>query len=390
MMAKDKLRHAIIGCGGMAGGHINACKDLKQRGLDIFDLVAVCDVDEIRASGFAQRVEEFQDGLKPKVYTDYRKMLEKEQIDSADICTDHRTHSIIAVECLKAGAHAMCEKPMGITVKACQQMIDVAKEHGKIVAVAENYRRGLGARAVKLALENGVIGAPQLYLQGGVGSRDDNITTVWRHHKLDAGDGTILDNGVHDSDLMYYWLGEVDEVYGVAFSFAPEKYRRDDKGNIIERTYNDVHDGGFAIFQFANGTIGQWSPAYWCGHGEGSHFGIWLYGSKGVIKGGEAILDDGSRINMEKYFDENANDELKEKYFPHGITDGVTQEVYDFMNCILTGGTPETDGVMGLKAVAIAYSLIESSCLGQPVKVKDVESGKIDTWQSEINESLGL
>ena len=232
-MAKDKLRHAIIGCGGMAGGHINACKDLKQRGLDIFDLVVVCDVDEIRASGFAQRAEEFQDGLKPKVYTDYRKMLEKEQIDSADICTDHRTHSIIAVECLKAGAHAMCEKPMGITVKACQQMIDVAKEHGKIVAVAENYRRGLGARAVKLALENGVIGAPQLYLQGGVGSRDDNITTVWRHHKLDAGDGTILDNGVHDSDLMYYWLGEVDEVYGVAFSFAPDKYRRDDKGNII-------------------------------------------------------------------------------------------------------------------------------------------------------------
>ena len=389
---KEKIRLAIIGCGGMAGGHLNACKEMKEKDIDIFDLVATCDVDESKAHRFAETAELFQGGLRPKVYTDHKQLLDKEKIDAALIPSHHRSHHIIGIDCLLNGAHVMTEKPFAITIKAAKKMIDTANKMGKIAAVAENYRYEASNRAIKFAIEEGVIGKPQMLFQGGVaGELNARLaSTAWRHHKLEAGDGTILDNGVHDSDLFYYFLGEVDEVYGVTFRFDDIRYRRNETGRIIETTYNDCNEGGFAILKFANGVVGQWGPAYWAGHGEGAGYGRWIYGSEGVIKGMEITKEDGTKEDAKKFFDIHTNKELKQRYFPHGILNSVTLEIYGFLSCIQNGGKPETDGEVGLKALSIAYSLIESACLNAPVKVKDVESGKIEVWQKEINESLGL
>ena len=389
---KEKIKLAIIGCGGMAGGHLNACRELKKKKVEIFDIVATCDVVESRAAHFAETAEQFQGGLRPKVFTHHQQILEQERIDAALIPSHHRSHHIIGIDCLLAGAHVMTEKPFAITIKAAKKMIDTAKKMEKIAAVAENYRYDVSNRAVKFAIDEGIIGEPQLLFQGGVGGELNArlATTAWRHHKLEAGDGTILDNGVHDSDLFYYFLGEVDEVYGTTFRFDDIRYRRDDTGKVIETTYNDCNEGGFAILKFANGAVGQWGPAYWAGHGEGAGYGRWIYGSEGVLKGDTITKQDGTREDAKEFFNLHASEELKQKYFPLGITNSVTLEVYDFLQSIQKGGTPETSGEVGLKALAIAYALIESSCLNAPVKVKDVESGKIEVWQKEINESLGL
>jgi len=388
----EKIRLAIIGCGGMAGGHLNACKALKEKGVDIFDLVATCDVAESRAIRFADTAEGFQGGLRPKVFTNHQELLEKERIDAALIPSHHRSHHIIGIDCLLAGAHVMTEKPFAITIKAARKMIDTAKRVGKLAAVAENYRYDLSNRAVKFPIDEGLIGKPQMLFQGGVGGalNAQLASTAWRHHKLEAGDGTILDNGVHDSDLFYYFLGEVDEVYGATFRFDDIRYRRDNTGKVIETTYNDCNEGGFAILKFKNGVIGQWAPAYWAGHGEGAGYGRWIYGSGGVLKGDAITKADGTKEDAKAFFNLHASEALKQKYFPFGLTNSVALEVYNFLSCIQNGGTPETQGEVGLKALAIAYSLIESACLNAPVKVEDVESGKIEVWQKEINESLGL
>jgi len=388
---KEKIKLAIIGCGGMAGGHLNACKELKGK-FDVFDLVATCDAVEEKAERFAEIAKEFQKGAKPKVFNDHRQLLDKVKIDAALIPSHHRSHHIIGIDCLLAGAHVMTEKPFAITIKAARKMIGTANKAGKIAAVAENYRYDLSNRAIKFAIEHGLIGKPQMLFQGGVGGELNAklASTAWRHHKLEAGDGTILDNGVHDSDLFYYFLGEVDEVYGATFRFDDIRYRRDDKGKVTETTYNDCNEGGFAILKFVNGVYGQWGPAYWAGHGEGAGYGRWIYGSEGVLKGSDIIRADGTRENATAYFEANASDELKQKLFPLGLTNSVSLEVYGFLNCIQNGGIPETDGEVGIKALSIAYSLIESSCLNVPVKVKDVEDGKIEVWQKEINDDLGL
>lgn len=395
-MSVKKVKMGIIGCGQIARVHVEGgCKILKQKGMDNFEIVSVCDLKRENAQKLASLIEEFQE--KPEVYTDFKEMISKESLNATDICTDHRSHHLIAHHCFEEGLHVLCEKPLGITIKATRLMIETAKKTGRILAVAENYRRGLTSRAIHFAISKGYIGKPQMYFSGWIGGnslwwgRDNAIAgTLWRHRKLEAGAGMVLDMGVHHADLMRYWLGEVDEVYAVTKSFAKVRFIRDSVGRILEKGPNTVEDAAFSIIKFKNGCTGIWTPAYSAGHGEGSSFGPWIYGEKGVIKESQVITDEGAKINLDNFFISRAPEEAKDLYFPSGITEDVALEIYDFIQAVLGAREVEADGLTGLKALAICYSVIESSHLNRPIKVKDVEEGKIEGYQREINESLGI
>ncbi|MFB3040511.1 MAG: gfo/Idh/MocA family oxidoreductase, partial [Candidatus Poribacteria bacterium] len=102
------------------------------------------------------------------------------------------------------------------------------------------------------------------------------------------------------------------------------------------------------------------------------------------------ILDDGTRKSVEALFDEGADETLKDRFFPHGITDGFALEKLDFFNAIEHGVTPETSGDEGLRDLAASFAILESAELNQLVKVDDVESGVITAYQKEINDYYGL
>ena len=105
---------AIIGCGGMANGHLNAYLTIHQTVPGKVELVAMCDEVEERADAFANRVKEVT-GKKPTVFQDADEMLAKADLDGADICTSHAHHHINAIKCLNSGVNVMVEKPMGVT-----------------------------------------------------------------------------------------------------------------------------------------------------------------------------------------------------------------------------------------------------------------------------------
>ena len=134
------IQMAIIGCGGMANGHLNAYLTIHNTEPGKVELVAMCDEVEDRANNFAERVKEVT-GKKPAVFTDTDTMLAKADLDGVDICTSHAHHHVNAIKCLNAGVNVMVEKPMGITVKATHAIMAAAKENGKIAATAENIRR---------------------------------------------------------------------------------------------------------------------------------------------------------------------------------------------------------------------------------------------------------
>ena len=182
----------------------------------------------------------------------------------------------------------------------------------------------------------------------------------------------------------------MSEAIGVTRTFEGERYLRDEKGTILRSVKNTVEDAGFAILNHENGCVTLWAPAYWAGHGEGSSFGKWIYGSKGVIKEENLVLDSGFRMNVTSFFLLNASQQEKEKYFPHGLYDSVAIELYDFLTAVRDKKKPETSAIEGYKAMAISYSVIESSYLKKPVNVKDVEELKIENYQKEINEKLGI
>jgi hypothetical protein len=127
------------------------------------------------------------------------------------------------------------------------------------------------------------------------------------------------------------------------------------------------------------------------------------YGSEGSIRdtdvfhgprgNSEIMLKDGTvrpMAELQEEFLNSLDDEMKNCLFPHGFTDGVPIECYDFLDAIQNDRQPEVTGEIGMKAKAICESIFESGVCGKAVKYDDVLDGKIDAYQRPINEYWGI
>lgn len=389
-MSEKKVNLAIIGCGGMAGAHLNSYKELKEKGLDNFELLAMCDVVEDRAKSFSERAREFQEEA-PSVYTSLEEMLEKEELDAADICSPHSYHHLNAIPCLEAGIDVMIEKPFSVTIKAGKKIIETAEKNKRIVATAENHRKGLEQRTIWWVInERKIIGEPRMFFSESVGlSLGIYGGTPWRHSKLISGGSIVIDGGVHYTDFLRYLFGDVKKVYATVRRFEPIRYQ--DPSKKAGAFQSTVEDTSIATLTFETGLVGVWTLSQ---AGVGRGFGQTIYyGSEGSLDGGGVQLKDGTQKKMQELqelFMQNITAEQKEKLFPNGITNGVTIEVYDFIKAVLNRSRPDVDGLDGLKALAICEAIYESSLCGQAVQMKEVLEGKVEGYQKEINEYWGI
>jgi len=124
------------------------------------------------------------------------------------------------------------------------------------------------------------------------------------------------------------------------------------------------------------------------GHGEPIALpgGRAIYGTRGCLKEGDVILDDGTRRPAVELYREQADAETLAREFPLPLEDPFALEAHQFLTAIATGGTPELSGEEGLKDLAAALAILESSRAGMPVRVADVESGAVSAHQDELNE----
>ncbi len=106
-MAK-KVRLALIGCGGMARGHLNGYQTLHEKGMRNFQIAACCDLNEAAAAEFADAAEKFQ-GKRPAVFTDYEELLAAQVATAADIATPHGLHHVVGCACMESGLDVMIE-----------------------------------------------------------------------------------------------------------------------------------------------------------------------------------------------------------------------------------------------------------------------------------------
>ena len=153
---------AMVGCGSIANTHRKGLQRLWEAGLRDFEVVATCDTVEERAQRMAEELEEMQ-GKRPKAYLELGKLLEKEKdLQAVDICTLHRNHHTLALQCFEAGKHVTIEKPLALTLRAGKVMLDAAERAGTVFQVAENYRRSPENRAIKWAISQGFIGETRM------------------------------------------------------------------------------------------------------------------------------------------------------------------------------------------------------------------------------------
>jgi predicted dehydrogenase len=349
----------------------------------------MCDVEEVRAKSFAERAHQFQGGEPPRVYTEVEKMLDAEELSGADICTPHSHHHITAIPCLEAKVDVIIEKPFAVSIKAGKKIIETAERNNCIVATAEQVRRGLTERTMYWAInKEKLIGEPRFFFSESA-SFGLGVGTPWRLQKMTGGGWLVIDGGVHYTDLLRYLFGDVERIYAQTRTYEKTRYR--DVQNRTGEVDVTVEDTSTATLTFENGLIGVWTLTNAL---PGKGFGHTIYyGSEGSLDAQGVQRKDSTILSMHQLQEQYMNSlgpEEKEKLFPKGITNGVTIEVYDFLQAVKNRSKPEVSGWEGLKALTICDAIYESSWCGQAVLVKDVLEGKIEGYQQEINQCWGL
>ncbi|HWE62777.1 MAG TPA: Gfo/Idh/MocA family oxidoreductase, partial [Chloroflexota bacterium] len=285
------LTLGLVGCGGMGLRHVHGLAELQRAALSPFTLAAVCDARREAATRAADLAQEVL-GRRPEVHTALDDLLAGPSgrlLDVVDLVTDVGTHHSLGVPVLQAGKHLLCEKPLGLTVRACRLLVEAAARAGTVLATAENYRRDPINRLVAALLRGGVIGRPFMALQESVGGGRAVTITPWRHVKERG--GIVVDMGVHYTDLWRYFLGPIERIAGRVALFEPLRHAEAMSGPMaayyagaaatpgpVRATAEDTAAGQVA---FAGGAIGQWLLSL-AGHGEG-YFLRRFYGSEGAL-----------------------------------------------------------------------------------------------------------
>lgn len=144
----SKLNIALVGAGRRGGGaHLPVIAKLK----DVYNLVAVCDIDEETATRYAK-----QYGATP--YTNVRALVEQEELDVVDITVPGVAHHAIGCFMADAGVHILCETPIAVTLPTTDLMIARAKANNVKLEVAENYYRAPRERFLSKVIASDVIG----------------------------------------------------------------------------------------------------------------------------------------------------------------------------------------------------------------------------------------
>lgn len=177
-----KHRLALVGYGGMAGWHHS---NIKEK-IPNIEVVGAFDVreeanDKARANGL-------------HVYKSLDELLADKTADLVTIATPNDFHRPLAIECLRAGKHVVCEKPVTLNAKELEEIIAVSEETGKLFSIHQNRRWDRDFLIVKKAIDEGLIGTPYFVESRVQGSR--GAMHGWRGHHQNGG-GMLLDWGVH-------------------------------------------------------------------------------------------------------------------------------------------------------------------------------------------------
>lgn len=192
---KPDVRIAVVGTGAIAQiAHLPVLT--KMRGVDV---VALCDIDRAKARSLADRFEV------PDVYVDLEDLFEAGNLDAVVICTPSHLHQPYVVEAIEAGVDVLCERPLALTTRGVQAILDAATRAGRKVVVANNNRFRSDVQALDRFLRGGELGTltgvrAGAYLQRGtVGG--------WRLSRAESGGGALFDLGLSLVDLAL-WLAD--------------------------------------------------------------------------------------------------------------------------------------------------------------------------------------
>jgi len=265
MAQRKPLRIGMIGYGFMGRAHSNAYNRVNN----FFDLEfepvlqAVCARDEAKAKAFADTW-----GY-ASVETDWRKLVERKDIDAVDICVPNNLHHDIAIAAAKAGKMILCEKPLSMNTPEGQEMVDAVEKAGVANTVWYNYRRVPAVTLAKQLIDEGRLGRIFHYranfLQDWTISADlpQGGAGLWRIDAKAAGSGVTGDLLAHCIDTALWLNGPIKSVSAMTETFIKE--RKHTESGKVEPV--GIDDACAFLCRFANGSLAIFeSTRYARGH----------------------------------------------------------------------------------------------------------------------------
>ena len=334
----DKLGAAVI---GLRMGRAHAEGYSKNPNVR---LVAFCDRDEKQLADVAK-----QYGVTDTV-TDYRKLLDRKDIQLVSVATPDQFHAEQTVAFMNAGKHILCEKPMAMTVAECEQMVQAADRNKVKFMIGQVCRFTPGFMMAKKLIEGGEIG--KLYLAEseyahsykhalGVGGwRKDPVRL--RH--------PFLGGACHAVDVLRWIAGDIAETCAYANHFCLTDW--------------PVDDCTIAIFKFQSGVIGKAMGSIGC---------VRPYTMRSVFYGteGTIIADNTSpqvQICSNKLM--SGAPQFTSIPVPQPASKPMIEEVGMFVDAVFNNKPLPLDARQGARTVAACLAAVESAATGKPVKVK--------------------
>ncbi|HHV55579.1 MAG TPA: Gfo/Idh/MocA family oxidoreductase [Firmicutes bacterium] len=242
----DKVRVGIIGVGGIANGkHMPSLAKLPN-----VEMVAFCDIIEERAVEGAKKYGTPD----AKVYTDYRELLERDDIDVVHVLTPNNLHSKMTVDALEAGKHVMCEKPMAKTYAEAKAMVDAARRTGKKLTIGYQNRYRADSTYLKKVVEAGELG--EIYFAKALAIRRRAVPTwgVFLDEEKQGG-GPLIDIGTHALDLTLWLMNnyEWESVMGSTFYKLGKRANEANAWGPWDPAKYTVEDSAFGFIRFTNG-----------------------------------------------------------------------------------------------------------------------------------------
>jgi UDP-N-acetyl-2-amino-2-deoxyglucuronate dehydrogenase len=323
----NKIKFGIVGCGRIAQRHSEHITAKAE-------LVAVCDIDEVRAKAMAEQYG-------TRYYTSLSEMLERENFDVVSICSPNGLHAEHSIKALNAGFHVLCEKPLAINVQDCGEMIKAAEKANKRLFAIKQNRFNPPVNAVKLAIDGGHLGKIySIQLSCFWNRNNDYYHNSWKGTK-DLDGGTLYTQFSHFVDLLYWLVGDVRNAK--AFT-----------GNYAHKGIIEFEDTGVVALEFYNGAIGtiNYTVNSFEKNMEGS---LTIFAEKGTVKIGGQYLNELEYQNIKDYKIDNLPEGNKPNNYGNyfGSMSNHDKVYENLIDVLQNGGTISTNAFEGLKTVEI-------------------------------------
>lgn len=350
----DRIKVGIIGCGGIFRNlHAPYYEEPTRRA----EIVAIADLNETSVNEQAARFNALG-------YTDYRHLLERQDIDAVDVCVHPGPHRDITLAAADAGKHILMEKPMCRNVAEGDEMIAATAEAGVRLQVAYMMRFDPGHMKLKQLLKDGTLGTLQMAYSNQVGwFRPD--THPWLFIREESG-GMLVEQAIHHLDIWLWLYGVASSVYGYT-SHVP-------LGGTYPEPEKAVENNAVLVIHFKHGGVGMMIKSW---AAEVGNSGNGMVGSNGSA----TLLRHGVRWKT--------HDMSEAKEFVAPVPDGETYRTLSperrqsrywgvaakgasidhWLKCIAGEEQPTTGGSIGRAGIELAEAAYRSAAIGAAVSL---------------------